>query len=79
MGAENSFNYLFLKRIGRLLRILLPFSRLSLNIHNYNERIYTHPLILVLLILINEIGLQYVIYVVGLLSSVFLDELTKPV
>ncbi|CAF1507052.1 unnamed protein product [Adineta steineri] len=79
MGAENSFNYLFLKRIGRLLRILLPFSRLSLNIHNYNERIYTHPLILVLLILINEVGLQYVIYVVGLLSSVFLDELTKPV
>ncbi|CAF2404028.1 unnamed protein product [Rotaria sp. Silwood2] len=77
MSTTNSFNYLFLKRFAHLLHVFVPFSRLSLNVHNHNERIYTHPLILLLLILINEVGLQFVIYLVGLLPSQFYVELSK--
>ena len=78
MSTQNSFNYLFLKRFANLIHIFLPFSRLSLNVHNHYERIYSHPLVLILLILINEVGLQFVIYFVGLLPSEFYDQLTKP-
>jgi len=77
MSTKNSFNYLFLKRFARLLHVFLPLSRLSLNVHSDNERIYSHPLILVLLILINEIALQFVIYFVGLLSSEYFVQLGK--
>jgi ABC-type uncharacterized transport system fused permease/ATPase subunit len=77
MNTKNSFNYLFLKRLAHLLYIFVPFSRLSLNVQNHNERFYSHPLILILLILVNESGLQFVIYYVGLLPSQFYDELTK--
>jgi ABC-type uncharacterized transport system fused permease/ATPase subunit len=77
MSTENSLNYLFLKRFAHLLHVFLPLSRLSLNVPNYNERIYSHPLILVLIILINEGALQFVIYFVGLVSSQFLVELSR--
>ncbi|CAF1297455.1 unnamed protein product [Rotaria sordida] len=77
MSTTNSFNYLFLKRLVHLFHVFLPFSRLSLNVYNHNEPIYTHPLILILLILINEIGLQFIIYLVGLLPSQYYVELSK--
>ena len=75
MSEKNSLNYLFLKRFAQLLHVFLPLSRLSLNVH---ESIYLHPLILILLILINEVGLQFVIYYVGLLPSAFYTELSRP-
>jgi ABC-type uncharacterized transport system fused permease/ATPase subunit len=77
MSEKNSLNYLFLKRFIRLLHVFLPLSRLSLNIHHFNERIYSHPLILILLTLINEGGLQFVIYYVGLLPKQYYDQLGK--
>ncbi|CAF1117364.1 unnamed protein product, partial [Rotaria magnacalcarata] len=77
MSTTNSFNYLCIKRFAHLLHVFVPFSRLSLNVHNHNERIYTHPLILLLLILINETGLQFVIYLAGLLPSQYYVELIK--
>lgn len=78
MSTKNSFNYLFLKRFAHLFHVFVPLTRLSLNAHNYNERIYSHPLILILLILINEAILQYIIYLVGLLPSQYYFELSKP-
>ncbi|CAF0842871.1 unnamed protein product [Adineta ricciae] len=75
MSGRNSFNYLFAKRIAHLLHIFLPLSRLSLN--SYKEGIYAHPLVLIFLLLANEIGLQFVIYFVGLLPSQFYVELIK--
>lgn len=75
MSGKNSFNYLFIKRIAHLLHIFLPFSRLSSN--SYKEGIYAHPLVLICLLLANEIGLQFVIYFVGLLPSQFYVELSK--
>ncbi|UJR20946.1 hypothetical protein I4U23_024055 [Adineta vaga] len=77
MSEKNSLNYLFVKRIAHLLHIFLPLSRLSLNDHNYRERLYTHPLILIFFILCNAIGLQFVIYYVGLLPSEFYVQLSK--
>lgn len=77
MSESNSFNYLFVKRFAHLLHIFLPFSRLSLNVHNHNEHFYSHPLIFILLIFLNEIGLQFVIYFVGLLPSEYYDALGK--
>ncbi len=77
ISTKNSFNYLFLKRFAYLLHVFLPLSRLPLNVHHDNERIYSHALILVLLILISEIALQFVIYFVGLLSSEYLVQLGK--
>jgi ABC-type uncharacterized transport system fused permease/ATPase subunit len=77
MSTKNSFNYLFVKRLAHLLHVFLPLSRLSINVHGHHEHIYSHPLVLVLLILINESALQFVIYYVGLLSSEFLTELSK--
>ena len=77
MVEKNSLNYLFLKRFTRLLHVFLPLSRLSLNVHQPNERIYSHPLVLILLILINEGGLQFVIYYVGLLPKQYYDQLGK--
>jgi ABC-type uncharacterized transport system fused permease/ATPase subunit len=77
MSSKNSLNYLFLKRFIHLLHIFLPFSRLSLNVYNQNERFYSHPLFLILLITINEVGLQFIIYFVGLIPSHFYDELGK--
>jgi ABC-type uncharacterized transport system fused permease/ATPase subunit len=77
MSEKNSLNYLFLKRFVRLLHVFLPLSRLSLNVHHPNERIYSHPLILILLTLINESGLQFVIYYVGLLPKQYYDQLGK--
>jgi len=79
MSEKNSLNYVFLKRFAHLLHVFLPFSRLSLNVHNQNERFYSHPLFLILLILINEVGLQFVIYYVILLSSEYYGVLGKPV
>jgi ABC-type uncharacterized transport system fused permease/ATPase subunit len=78
MSEKYSFNYLFLKRFAHLLHIFLPLSRLSLNVYNHNERIYLHPLVLILLTLINEGALQFVIYYVGLLPSYYYIELVKP-
>ena len=75
MSGRNSFNYLFVKRIAHLLHIFVPFSRLSSNSHK--EGIYAHPLVLIFLLLVNEIGLQFVIYFVGLLPSQFYVELSK--
>ncbi|CAF3652243.1 unnamed protein product [Rotaria socialis] len=78
MSTKNGFNYLFLKRFAHLLHVFVPFSRLSLNVHHPDERIYSHPLIIVLLILINEGILQYIIYIVGLIPSEYYVELSKP-
>ena len=76
MSAANSFNYLFLKRFAGLLHVFLPLSRLSLNVHQqYQEPLYTHPLILILLILVNEVGLQVVIYFVGLIPAQYYHQL----
>lgn len=69
MSSTNSLNYLFLKRFIHLLRIFLSFS---------NEYSYSHPLILVLIILINEVGLQVVIYFVFLLPADYYVALGKP-
>jgi len=78
MSEKNSFNYVFLKRFAHLLHVFLPFSRLSLNVHNQNERFYSHPLFLILLVLANEVGLQFVIYYVLLLPSAYYRALGKP-
>ena len=75
MSATNSFNCLFVKRLANLFHVFIPLSRLSL--HVQHERLYTHPLILVLLILLNEIGLQFVIYFVGLLPARYYDQLGR--
>lgn len=78
MKARNGLNYAFVKRIARLLHVFLPLSRLSADGHNkHHERIYTHPLVLILFILINEVGLQFVIYFVGLVPSQFYRELGR--
>ncbi|CAF1365325.1 unnamed protein product [Adineta steineri] len=77
MSSKNSFNYLFFKRLGHLFHVFLPISRLSVNVNNHNERIYSHPLILILLILLNETGLQFIIYYVGLIPSQFYVQLGK--
>ena len=77
MNTTNSLNYLFLKRFTYLLHVFIPLSRLSLNVYNYDERVYTHPLVLILLLLLNEVGLQFIIYLVGLLPSKFYVALTQ--
>ena len=77
MSEKNSFNYLFLKRFIKLLHIFIPFSRLSLNVYNHNERIYSHPLVLILLILINQVALEIVIKYVGYLPSEYYTQLGK--
>jgi ATP-binding cassette subfamily D (ALD) protein 4 len=77
MSTKNSFNYIFLKRFAHLIHVFLPISRLSLNVHDYKEGISTHPLFLIFLILINQIGLQFIIYYVGLIPSEFYVELSK--
>jgi len=79
MSERNSFNYLFLQRFAELFHVFFPLSRLSLKVYDYQERIYTHPIILILLILLNESALQFVIYFVGLLPSEFYTSLSKPV
>jgi ABC-type uncharacterized transport system fused permease/ATPase subunit len=75
----NSFNLIFIRRLTQLVHIFLPLSRLSVNVHhNYRERIYLHPLVLILLLLANEGTLQYIIYLVGLVPSSYYSALGKP-
>lgn len=78
MKENHGFNFLFFKRSFRLLHVFIPFSRLSLNVHYERERLYSHPLILILLILINEGLLQFVISKVLLIPSEFYEQLPKP-
>lgn len=79
METNPGFNYLFCKRFVRLLHVFLPLSRLSVNINDHKrEQFYSHPLFLILLLLLNEGALQYVIYLVGLLPSKYLGQFNKP-
>ncbi len=77
MSSTNSLNYLFVKRFVHLVHIFIPFSRLSLNVENHKEHFYSHPLILIFFLLINEVGLQFIIYFVGLLPKEFYSQLSK--
>ena len=78
MKTSHGFNYLFCKRFARLLHVFLPLSRLSLNVQQNREYFFSHPLVLILIILLNEGALQYIIYLVGLLPSKFYTALGKP-
>lgn len=78
MKENHGFNFLFFKRSFRLLHVFVPLSRLSLNVHQSHERFYSHPLFLILLILINEAALQFVISRVLLIPSAFYELLPKP-
>ena len=77
MASTNSFNFGFFKRLFHLLHVFLPFSIRSSSVPDHDERIYSNPSILILLILVNGVGLQFVIYFVGLLPSAYYAELTK--
>ena len=76
MSSKNSFNFEFLKRFLHLLRIFIPFSCHSKYAIDHKERFYSHSLVVICLILANEIGLQFVIYLVGQLSGAFTSALS---
>jgi len=78
MGRTNSFNLEFLKRFFRLFSVFFSTSSNALQTNDYRERFYSHPFILVLLILLTGVALQFVIYFVGLLPSAFYKALTQP-
>ncbi|CAF1250936.1 unnamed protein product [Adineta ricciae] len=71
MPSENNFNYLFIKRFIQLFRAILS------NPSDFNGHFYSHPLTLILLITVNQISLQFVIYLVGLLPSEYNFQLGK--
>lgn len=71
MVNTKSFNIEFLKKFFRLLTILTRTRNFS------NERIYSQPFVFIILILLVSIGLEFVIYYVGLLPSEFYVELKK--
>ena len=77
MGRTNSFNLEFLKRFFRLFSVFFSTSSNALQTNDYRERFYSHPFILVLLILLTGVALQFVIYFVGLLPSAFYKALTR--
>lgn len=55
----------------------MAVSRISGDHDNIKEPFYYHPLVLVFLMILNEVGLQFAIYFVILLPEQFTDELIK--
>ena len=78
MANTKSFNIEFLKRFRHLLSVLFPLPCRSTTVQKPpDERIYLHPTILILIILLNSIVLEFVIYYVGLLPSNYYTSLTS--
>ena len=77
MHSTNSFNYLFLKRFIHLRQILIPLSSNSSHDNHRHERFYSHPLFFILLIMLNEILVQFIVYLIRLVPSQFYDEFGK--